>query len=148
MQRPLPESSSSHATSPQDGPRVAEFLTLVADQLIAALGEANHTFGELAHEVLTLARHASDTIAPEAEAAACKALVGLQSIDRLQQRLGSVDRNLRSLATLLDATDSRPSERDWAVLLKAVRERYTTETERAEFDSAIVVPAGVGTTPT
>ena len=114
-------------------PAIPSFVTLAADQLGAALAEATVSFGDLTGQVLTLARHAN--AAPEADQAAQDALVRLQAVDRLQQRLGNVDRNLRALAALMESSGLQPSHAEWRAFLKVVRGGYTTETERTEFDA-------------
>lgn len=118
-----------------EAPPLDGFLVLAADQVGAALDEAAASFGQLTADVLALARHAADAGAPvEAQEATQDALVRLQAIDRLEQRIRNVDRNLRALAFLLRETGQQPSRRDWIAFMAAVRGRYTTEAERAEFD--------------
>jgi hypothetical protein len=128
--------------SPRSGPAgidhtpVDAFLVLVADQLQEALAEASVSLDGLTQDVLELARRAGDdTVVSHA---AERAFIRLQAVDRMHQRVTSVDRNLRRLASLLGARCERPEARDWAAFLAEVRARYTTETERDEFDAAAV----------
>lgn len=73
---------------------------------------------------------------PREEPVAESALIRLQAVDRMHQRVTSVDRNLRRLASLLGPqASSRP---EWVEFLAEVRARYTTETERNEFDAASI----------
>jgi len=130
-----PQQEPASAGAGQALPGLDSFLTLSADQLGAALAEATASLGGLTSHVLTLAGHAG--AAPEAGRATAEALVGLQAVDRLQQRLGNVDRNLRALAALLHDTGRTPTDTEWRCFLDAVRRRYSTETERLEFDARV-----------
>jgi hypothetical protein len=115
-----------------ESPPVDAFLGVTADEIAAAVAEANTACDDLAREVLALARHASESAA--AQDAAHDALLRIQAIAQLGRRLGDADRNLRALAFLLRETGQRPSKRDWIAFLAAVRGRYATESERTRFD--------------
>lgn len=119
-----------------DHTAVDAFLILVADQLQEALAEASVSMDGLTQDVLELARRAGDDTAKNH--AAESALIRLQAVDRMHQRVTSVDRNLRRLASLLGPQGERPAAREWAEFLAEVRARYTTETERDEFDAASI----------
>jgi hypothetical protein len=118
---------------------VDSFLGVTADQIATAIAETSAACDELAREILTLARHASESA--EAQDAAHDALLRLTAIGQLGRRLGDADRNLRALAFLLRETGQRPSKRDWIAFLAAVRGHYATEPERARFDVALPAPA-------
>lgn len=135
---PPPPDDASLRSGPTgiDHTPVDAFLILVADQLQEALAEASVSLDGLTQDVLELAHRAgNDAVVSDA---AERAFIRLQAVDRMHQRVTSVDRNLRRLASLLGARCERPAARDWAEFLAEVRARYTTETERGEFDAASI----------
>jgi len=136
MPPPADDASLRNGPTGMDHTPVDVFLVLVADQLQEALAEASVSLDGLTQEVLELARRAGDdTVVSHA---AERALVRLQAVDRMHQRVTSVDRNLRRLASVLGPHGEPPAARDWAAFLAEVRARYTTETERSEFDAASI----------
>lgn len=118
------------------GAIAGRLLHLASDQLAAALDEASSALGRATREVLMLAG-SRGTSAADAGPGLDSLLVDLQVVDRLQQRLGHLELNLRRLGSLLAAHDLQPPAPAWADFLCEVRKAYTTEAERAAFDRVI-----------
>ncbi|MEM7762600.1 MAG: hypothetical protein AAF290_00845 [Pseudomonadota bacterium] len=151
MQNQDPSGAATESESERRAPlsEPATFLTLCATQLSDAVDEANAGARELVDAALAmsdqataqpiaLASNDSAAVAAQLEAVRQSAesiAVGLQWLDRFDQRLSHLQSHLMELATVLPNDLAMSTQREWRAFLDAARQVYTTEAERRHFDT-------------
>ena len=142
---------------PEPATEIAGLMDLCASQIMAAVDEALGECDALCRSVLDAARLASaflgesgpsdERMQADARAlqqAAQDASLRLQFIDRLNQRMSNVSRNLAGLAELMQSTDLPISENAWSRFLEETRASFTMAQERQMFDAFFRAPAVTG----
>jgi len=103
--------------------RESKFLNLCSTLLASAIEDSRREMDDLAVELIEGDGAASDLVVTK-----------LQSIDRLMQRLGNVNTNLKRVEQFLELDDDAVTDDDWQELLIAAKAMYTMAQERELFD--------------
>lgn len=140
----------------------ARFLALCASQIGAAVDEAFCEIDGLSCAVLDSAQHTDTLIAVAKDSSPDAALrserlefasrellesartasARLQFVDRLEQRLLNVSKNLAGLARRMRSIEMPITKSEWSACLAASRATFTMEQERQMFDETFNTPAG------
>ncbi len=118
----------------------ARLIALCANQIHAAIEEADVELAALSRSILATATHASalgtsSDAADAARASSRDAFTRLQFADRLNQRLTNVSRNLDQLADTMRSSNAPISTLTRETLLSNARATFTIENERDMFDA-------------
>jgi len=142
------EDDDAASKDPEPASETTRLVELCAHQIMTALDEALGECDALSSSILDAARFASALLSESStsdkwmhadalalQEAAQDASLRLQFIDRLNQRLSNVSRNLLGLVELMQSTDLPISEIAWSRFLEEARETFTVTQERQMFDA-------------
>ncbi|QEP42748.1 hypothetical protein D5085_06185 [Ectothiorhodospiraceae bacterium BW-2] len=115
-----------------------------SDESINTLSESFTTMVNEASQIKQMVQHdnpqqseAIISAANDIEQRMHQAIIAFQFYDRLTQRMNHLASSLRLLSELVNDASRLYNPGEWHQLIEAIRQRYTTESDRAMFDAIL-----------